>query len=125
MQRGTIGDRTLKVGSSLTIKISDFFSDADDPDSTLVYTIVLDNANSGSQATMSLVGRDLTVNAGDAAGKATIKITVKDTYDATAHTVLHGNGGTLCYPGAGEYDFELHVKSRGYWCWLLGRFCPF
>ena len=84
MQRGTIGDRTLKVGSSLTIKISDFFSDADDPDSSLVYTIVLDNANSGSQATMSLVGRDLTVNAGDAAGKATIKITVKDTYDATA-----------------------------------------
>ena len=84
MQRGTIGDRTLKVGSSTTIKISDFFSDADDPDSSLVYTIVLDNANSGSKATMSLVGRDLTVNAGDSPGTATIKITVKDTYDATA-----------------------------------------
>ena len=84
MQRGTIGDRTLKVGSSTTIKISDFFSDADDPDSSLVYTIVLDNANSGSNATMSLVGRDLTVNAGDSPGTATIKITVKDTYDATA-----------------------------------------
>ena len=84
MQRGTIGDRTLKVGSSMTIKISDFFSDADDPDSSLVYTIFLDNANSGSQVTMSLVGRDLTVNAGDSPGTATIKITVKDTYDATA-----------------------------------------
>ena len=84
MQRGTIGDRTLKVGSSTTLKISDFFSDADDPDSSLVYTILLDNANSGSQVTMSLSGRDLTVNAGDAPGTATIKITVKDTYDATA-----------------------------------------
>ena len=84
MQRGTIGDRTLKVGSSTTLKISDFFSDADDPDSSLVYTIVLDNANSGSQVTMSLSGRDLTVNAGDSPGTATIKITVKDTYDATA-----------------------------------------
>ena len=84
MQRGTIGDRTLKVGSNMTIKISDFFSDADDPDSTLVYTILLDNANSGSQASMSLSGRDLTINAGDSPGKATIKITVKDTYDATA-----------------------------------------
>ena len=84
MPRGTIGDRTLKVGSSLTIKISDFFSDADDPDSSLVYTIVLDNANSGSQASMSLSGRDLTINAGDSPGTATIKMTVKDTYDATA-----------------------------------------
>ena len=84
MQRGTIGDRTLKVGGSMTIKISDFFSDADDPDSSLVYTIFLDNANSGSQVTMSLAGRDLTVNAGDSPGTANIKITVKDTYDATA-----------------------------------------
>ena len=84
LPRGTIGDRTLKVGSSMTIKISDFFSDADDPDSSLVYTIVLDNANSGSQVSMSLSGRDLTINAGDSPGTATIKMTVKDTYDATA-----------------------------------------
>ena len=33
---------------------------------------------------MSLAGRDLTVNAGDSPGTASIKITVKDTYDATA-----------------------------------------
>ena len=84
MQRGTIGDRTLKVGTSMTIKISDFFSDADDPDSSLVYTIVVDNANSGSQVTMSLSGRDLTINAGNSPGTATIKMTVKDPYDATA-----------------------------------------
>ena len=84
MQRGTIGPRTLKVGSSLTMKVSDYFSDADDPDSSLVYTIAVDNANSGSQVTSSLSDRDLTVNAGDAPGTATIDITVKDTYDATA-----------------------------------------
>ena len=83
MQRGTIGPRTLKVGTNIKIELTDYFSDADDGLTTLTYTTSVSNSG-GAQVNLHLVGTELTIYAGSTVGTATVTATATDTYSASA-----------------------------------------
>ena len=83
MQRGTIGPRTLKVGTNTQIELTDYFSDADDGLATLTYTTSVSNSG-GAQVNLNLVGTELTIYAGSTVGTATVTATATDTYSASA-----------------------------------------
>ena len=83
MQRGTIGPRTLKVGTNIKIELTDYFSDADDGLTTLTYTTSVSNSG-GGQVNLHLVGTELTIYAGSTVGTATVTATATDTYSASA-----------------------------------------
>ena len=83
MQKGTIGPRTLKVGTNTQIELTDYFSDADDGLATLTYTTSVSNSG-GAQVNLHSVGTALTIYAGSTVGTATVTATATDTYSASA-----------------------------------------
>ena len=82
-QRGTIGPRTLKVGTNIKIELTDYFSDADDGLATLTYTPSVSNSGD-AQVNLYLEGTKLTIYAGNTPGTATVTATATDTYSASA-----------------------------------------
>ena len=83
MQRGTIGPRTLKVGTNIKIELTDYFSDADDGLTTLTYTPSVSNSG-GAQVNLDLVGTKLTIYAGSTTGTGTVTVKATDKYSASA-----------------------------------------
>ena len=82
-QRGTIGPRTLKVGTNIKIELTDYFSDADDGLATLTYTPSVSNSGD-AQVNLYLEGTKLTIYAGNTPGTATVTATATDIYSASA-----------------------------------------
>ena len=83
MQRGTIGPRTLKVGTNTKIELTDYFSDADDGLTTLTYTPSVSNSGN-AQVNLYLEGTKLTIYAGNTTGTATVTVKATDKYSASA-----------------------------------------
>lgn len=97
-------DFSLRQGSTQTLNLSNYFSDAQTPSISLVYTVQV----VGNAATATVSGRNLSITAGNAAGTASMTVTatdadgnsVRDTFRVTVTSMSQNQPPALESPAA-------------------------